>query len=229
MFGRGYRADNPHHYEQAVNKRTKMGKPPMTSWDLRSHFGRQNDKPNPKNRVCYKKLAINIYGPAAPICVISWNTPCKNTALIRAYSDFIIRGMNLQRLTHYAQPKPLQMITVTYMARRASAPWPEKRFCSDNSSFFKCDLWRSWGTRSHGRMVRNDQEIMEALRAEFSIKTYGYNFVFRDVDYNLLSFKEQIEIDLSTDIMVQYLVLLLAPAHSPRALSIGIHTRCCSL
>jgi len=203
IFGRGYRADNKVHYHETVTKRTKIGKPPMTSWDLRSHFGRtERGTSNVKNRVCYKQLAINIYGPAAPICVISWNTPCKKTALIRAYSDFIIRGMNLQGLTHYAQPTSEKTITVTYMARRASALWPEKKYCSDNSSFFKCKLWKDWGIRSHGRMVRNDQEIMEALRKEFTKEKYQYEFKFEDVDYNLLSFEDQIKTNLRTDIMV---------------------------
>lgn len=204
IFGRGYRADNKIHYQETVTKRTKIGKPPMSSWDLRSHFGKTaSGASNINNRVCYKQLAVNIYGPAAPICVISWNTPCKKTALIRAYSDFIIRGMNLQSLTHYAQPVADKTITVTYLARRASALWPEKKYCSDNSSFFKCKLWKDWGIRSHGRMVRNDQEIMTALRNEFTKAKYGFEFRFTDVDYNLLSFEEQMKTNLRTDIMVR--------------------------
>lgn len=39
---------------------------------------------------------MGIYGPAAPITIHTWETPCHGTALVRAYSDYIIRGLNLQ-------------------------------------------------------------------------------------------------------------------------------------
>ena len=45
---------------------------------------------------------------------------------VRAYADFVVRGLGLQAQTHYAQPRPARTVTVTYMARRASAEWPEK-------------------------------------------------------------------------------------------------------
>ena len=120
---------------------------------------------------------------------------------MRAYSDFIIRGMNLQSLTHYTLEKPNNTIVITYMARRASAVWPERRYCSENTSYFKCQYWSDerWGTRKHGRMVKNDKEVMEAIRDEYKMDP---NVIVRDVDYNLLSFKEQIKMDLETDIMV---------------------------
>ena len=34
-------------------------------------------------QVCFKQLAIGIYGPAAPMTVASWDTPCSHTALVR--------------------------------------------------------------------------------------------------------------------------------------------------
>jgi hypothetical protein len=33
--------------------------------------------------VCFRQLAVGIYGPAAPITVASWDTPCSKTALVR--------------------------------------------------------------------------------------------------------------------------------------------------
>ena len=33
-------------------------------------------------QVCFKQLAIGIYGPAAPVTVASWDTPCSHTALV---------------------------------------------------------------------------------------------------------------------------------------------------
>jgi hypothetical protein len=79
----------------------------MTAWDLRKKYGSDWS-----NRVCFRQAAVGIYGPAAPITVASWNTPCSNTALIRAYSDFVIRGLNLQHATHYAQAAPERTINI---------------------------------------------------------------------------------------------------------------------
>ena len=83
---------------------------------------------------------------------------------MRAYSDYVIRGLGLQAQTHYAQPRPSTTVTVTYMARRASSEWPEKKFCSDTESFFLCRLWADWGVRRLGRMVSNDAEVVKALK-----------------------------------------------------------------
>jgi hypothetical protein len=157
--------------------------------------------PNPQ--VCYKQLAIGIYGPAAPITVASWDTPCSRTALVRAYSDYVIRGLGLHTATHYAQPAPSRTVTVTYMARRASSEWPEKKFCSDTESFFLCRLWASFGVRRLGRMVSNDQEVVAALRGlEQQTFANGGRVKFQDVDFNVLSFAEQVAMDLATDVMV---------------------------
>lgn len=50
-----------------------------------------------------------------------------------------------------------------------------------------------------GRMIKNDKEVVEGLKS----LEHDYNNVqFRDVDYNLLSLKEQIIVDLETDIMI---------------------------
>ena len=105
--------------------------PSLTSFDMRTHFVNGQ-----KGNACFRNLAINIIGPAAPITLISSDTPCKNTALVTAYADFIIRGMGLQQFTHYAQEFPSTTVHVIYMSRRASVVWPEKRFCNDTHSFF---------------------------------------------------------------------------------------------
>ena len=200
VFGRGLKAQDPAQFKAAVESGAKVGKPAMTAWDLRNRYGRnKHGQLDPARRVCYKQMAVGIIGAASPICTISFDTRCSHTSLVRAYSDFMIRGMNLQALSHYAKPTPDQTVVITFMARRASALWPEKRYCSSNSSFFKCELWADWGVRSHGRMVRNEQDILDRLRREFSVDS---SITIRDVDYNVLSFEEQIKLDLSTDIMV---------------------------
>lgn len=123
--------------------------PAMTAWDLKNKFRSIGN--GKTNKICFKKLAVGIYGPAAPITVASWDTPCKKTALVRAYSDYVIRGLNLQHLTHYASEKPSKTITVTYMARRPSKEWPEKKYCSSTDSFFTCSYWDNFGQRNLGR------------------------------------------------------------------------------
>ena len=64
------------------------GHPVLTAFDLGARFAGK--------RVCFRDVAVGIYGPAAPITVASWDTPCSRTALVRAYSDFVLRGMGLQ-------------------------------------------------------------------------------------------------------------------------------------
>ena len=67
--------------------------PALDAWDIAQKFGK-NEKGR-DHRVCFRELAVGIYGPAAPITVASWDTKCVKTALVRAYSDFVIRGLNL--------------------------------------------------------------------------------------------------------------------------------------
>lgn len=108
-----------------------------------------------------------------------------------------------QNYTHYAQPSPSKEIIVTYLARRSSTVWPEKKFCNDSQSFFLCDLWKDWGIRSLGRVIQNDNELVKELKSLES-RTYLNNAIvkFQDVDYNILTFEDQIKVDLSTDILI---------------------------
>lgn len=152
-------------------------------------------------------LRLGIYGPASPITVASWDTPCHKTALVRAYSDFIIRGFGLQGQSRYLQTTaaarcPLE-ITLTFLARRSSVEWPEKKFCDDDNSYFKCRFWKSFGIRKLGRMIKNEAELLQALKSlEKETFSDGRRVKVRDVDFNVLSLEQQIEIDMTTDIMV---------------------------
>ncbi len=169
----------------------------LTAWDIKQQYGKTS------GHVCFKQLAVGIYGPAAPTTIASWDTPCYATALVRSYSDYVIRSLNLQSLTHYAQPNPSKIITVTYMSRRATKQWPERKYCNDTNSFFLCHYWENFGQRSLGRMVRNDAEVVKALKG-LENEGFGNGVIVKvqDVDYNVLTFEEQIKIDLQTDIMV---------------------------
>lgn len=178
-----------------------VGHKPMTAWDLKKRFG--HDGKVARN-TCYRKLIIGIYGPASPLTVASWDTGCKSSALVKAYSDFIIRGMGLQSLTHYQNAKPSKNVQITFMARRSSSEWPEKRFCDSQNSFFLCEYWSKWGLRSLQRTLQNEVDLL-AMMKKLEMETFSNGAVvtIKDVDYNLLSFEEQIKTDLQTDIMVQ--------------------------
>lgn len=177
--------------------------PPLTSWDLRMKYLSSSRNPSPPYDLCYDELAIGIYGPAAPITVASWNTPCRRTALIRAYSDFVIRGLGLQTATHYANAEPLKLVVVTYMARRSYSAWPEVQHCNNTHSFFKCEYWQGFGARAIGRTLNNDMDFSRALQQLEKEKFRNGAIVeVRIVDYNKLNFDQQIRMDLETDIMV---------------------------
>ena len=135
--------------------------------------------------------------------VASWDTPCTHTALVRAYSDFILRGLQLQQHSHYAQPSPSRTITITYMSRRPSKEWPERKYCDSTHSFFLCELWANFGERKLGRMIHNDAEVVRALKGLEDRKFPNADrIIVNDVDYNVLTFEEQIRTDLHTDIMI---------------------------
>lgn len=151
-------------------------------------------------------MAIGIYGPASPITVASWDTPCSSTALVRAYSDFVIRGVGLHRETVYLNKQRCQDkkdIVVTFLARRSSIEWPEKKFCNDTHSFFKCKYWENFGIRKLGRVLRNEAELITALKTLESFPfPNGAKVTVQDVDFNLLGFEEQIKVDLNTDVLI---------------------------
>lgn len=177
-----------------------LGHKPLTAWDLKKRFGHTGSE---RKHICYRKLVVGIYGPASPLTVASWDTGCKSSALVKAYSDFVIRGMGLQSLSHYAQPKPSKDIHITFMARRSSSEWPEKRFCDDKNSFFLCSIWEKWGLRSLQRTIKNEDDLLKGLRAlEGETFLNGAKVIVADLDFNLLTFEEQIKVDLQTDIMV---------------------------
>lgn len=178
------------------------GFPVLTGWDLKTHFGaKSNGKKT--NYVCFRELAVGIYGPAAPTTLCNRDTPCKKTALVRAYSDFVIRSFNLQQFSHYASPEPKREVVVTYLTRRPTSEWPEKKYCNDTHSFFKCQYWANHGPRQLGRMVRNDDALIDGLKQlQGQSFSNGASVKVVAADYNALSLKEQIASDIQTDIMI---------------------------
>ena len=85
--------------------------------------------------MCFRKAAVAILGAAAPMTVASWDTNCRGVALVRAYSDFVVRALGLHRAN---AGRPKHFVNVTYSARRASVQWPERAFCDTKRSYFDC-------------------------------------------------------------------------------------------
>ena len=170
---------------------------PLTAWDLRQKYGDKN--------VCFKRAAVAILGAAAPITVASFNTQCAASSVVRAYSDYVIRGLGLAPKTRYDGRRSLDptRVVVTFLARRSQGAWPELRFCDSETSFFDCKMLEHLGIRKLGRSVRNDKDVVAALRAlEKRDFANGARVVVQDVDYSELSFEDQISINLDTDVMV---------------------------
>lgn len=86
--------------------------------------------------------------------VASWDTDCHNVALVRAYSDYVVRKLNLHRENIGRGAKD---VNITYTARRASVEWPEKAFCDTENSFFDCAQLGHLKIRKLGRMIKNDK------------------------------------------------------------------------
>jgi hypothetical protein len=119
---------------------------PLTAWEISKKYGAKN--------VCFKEVAIAVLGAAAPITVASWDTDCRSVALVRAYADFVVRGLGLQ----FANLGTKRLdVTVTYAARKASVQWPERAFCDSKESFFDCGQLKHLEIRPLGRMIRNDK------------------------------------------------------------------------
>jgi hypothetical protein len=105
-------------------------------------------------------------------------------------------------------------VCLQYLARRAYSEWPEKRFCNDTSSFFKCHYWAHMGGRTIGRMIRNDADLVQGLKALETEKPGGRDVRITDVDFNKLNFENQLKIDLKTDILVSHPLPLPTPPHT---------------
>ena len=130
---------------------------------------------------------------------------CEGTALVKAYSDFIIRGLHLEAQSHYFRPAPSEEVVITYMARRSTPQWPERKYCNDTHSFFACHYWDNFGERALGRMILNEKALIARMQ-DFAKQTRndGKRIIVNVADFNKLSFREQISVDIKTDIMVCY-------------------------
>ena len=68
-------------------------------------------------------------------------------------------------------------------------------------------------------MVKNDDEVVAGLRSlESRSWASGATVRFRDVDFNLLSFEEQIDVSIQTDVMVILMLQRKRTTHTHTAL-----------
>ena len=98
----------------------------------------------------------------------------------------------------------MEEIIITYMARRSTPQWPERKYCNDTHSFFACRYWDNFGERALGRMILNENALIAKMQ-EFGkeARNDGKRIVVNVADFNKLSFREQILVDIKTDIMVR--------------------------
>ena len=151
--------------------------------------------------MCFRKAAVAILGAAAPMTVASWDTNCRGVALVRAYSDFVVRALGLHRAN---AGRPKHFVNVTYSARRASVQWPERAFCDTKRSYFDCGQLDHLQLRKLGRMVRNDGAVLSKLRSLEGKTDFrnGAAVKVRDVDFSTLSFEDQIAVDVTSDVLI---------------------------
>ena len=151
--------------------------------------------------MCFRKAAVAILGAAAPMTVASWDTNCRGVALVRAYSDFVVRALGLHRAN---AGRPKHFVNVTYSARRASVQWPERAFCDTKRSYFDCGQLDHLQLRKLGHMVRNDGAVLSKLRSLEGKTDFrnGAAVKVRDVDFSTLSFEDQIAVDVTSDVLI---------------------------
>lgn len=174
--------------------------PVLTVGDLRARYGRSIGRGG-GGTVCFRSLAVGIYGPASPFTLHTRDTPCSASTLMRAYSDFVIRGLGLQPRTHYARKAPSNEVVVAYIDRRA----PSRIFCDESRSIAPCSLWSDEADhRSIARRISNSDELIASLRSlEQESFPNGAAVKFRVIDYSTMPLKEQIAADLDVDVMVR--------------------------
>ena len=180
-------------YEGIWKELYRGAAPTFQAWDFQTHYKCK--------RVCFRKLIMGIIGPASPITFIKGKTACVASPIFRAYKDFVVRGLGLHGWAQAAFPRKPESIVVTYMARRSTSLQAKKRFCDDK--YFECKDFEKMGIRKLERTIQNDAELSMALRGlEQESFGGGRKVIFWDLDYNLVSLREQIRFDAQTDVMV---------------------------
>jgi len=168
---------------------------PLDAFEIAQRYGNRT--------VCFDHLAIAILGAAAPVTVASFDTRCSRSAIVRAFADLVVAKLGLANGTRLSRPVDPQRVVVTFAARRAASQWPEKQFCNSTSSYFKCERLRHLGVRPLGRSLKNDADVVTALKTlERRHFPNGARVLVRDVDYSALDFRDQILTDLDTDVLV---------------------------
>ena len=121
---------------------------------------------------------------------------------VRAYSDFAIRGLRLQGVTHYLAKPPREFVVVTWMSRQSSVAWPEARFC-DDAAYWKCSLFAHLKTRALSRVIKNEEDVVKRLKELDLAVSDGSRRVFvHTKDFNVLTLREQVACAAKTDVMV---------------------------
>lgn len=175
--------------------------PAHSAWEMKQRYGNKN--------VCYQNLMMGMPGASHPICQTAASNECRDSHLIKAYADFVVRGLNLQLETPYAKP-PKTTLVITWIARKVSDKWPEAQHCEDGDTFWKCELLNATGSfyerkRPLGRMIANEISLTDAIKEKFEkvtppapYKDIKVNYV----DFIPLTLEKQVATIVATDIMI---------------------------
>jgi hypothetical protein len=164
--------------------------------------------------VCFRSLAVGIYGPASPFTLHSRETTCSAATVLRAYSDYVIRGLGLQRSSHYARPAPSKEVVVAYVDRRSSS----QVLCDDSRGIVPCSVWRGlFADGNATRRISNSEELVRALRA-LGNESFpnGAAVKFIEIDYASLPLADQIRADLEIDVMVRRVRSIIHHIYGPQ-------------
>jgi hypothetical protein len=132
-----------------------------------------NDLQKSGVKKCYKYMAANVFGAISPLCKgVGRSTPCMNSTLIRGFRDFFISSFKVK----YLLPEE-NKLTITIIRRKSYA--------------------RSAGSYQHvSRQIRNHDDLVAMAQATFPTAEV------RSVDFASLSFREQLKLIRTTDILV---------------------------
>lgn len=122
---------------------------------------------------CFRYMAANVFGAVSPLCKgVGATTPCANSTLLRGFRDFVISSYKVK----YLLP-PEDKLTVTIVKR--------KSYARTSQSF-----------QHVSRQIKNHDKLVAMTQATFPTAEV------RSVDFASLTFREQLKLIRTTDILV---------------------------
>ena len=150
-----------------------------TAWDIK------DDQPK-----CYRSLMVGIYGPASPLTLNNRATRCFRSPLVRAYARWVWASFRLDPDAGApARGAPARLL---WVSRRSSVVDPKRGFC--DGRYFLCADWAHLGVRRLERVLRNEGDVVAALRASPALNATA-------ADFNVMPFEAQLRAAAAADIL----------------------------